>query len=52
VRGDRSVEGPYAETVEQVGGFYVVELPSMEEAVDAARLLTVPSVEVRPILDM
>jgi hypothetical protein len=52
VRGGRTVEGPYAETVEQLGGFYVVDLPSLEDAVAAARLLTVPSVEVRPILEM
>ena len=52
VRGDRSVEGPYAETVEQVGGFYVVDLPSVEVAVDVARLLPVPVAEVRPIIDV
>jgi hypothetical protein len=44
--------GPYAETVEQVGGFYVVDLPSRQEAVETARLLPVPSVEIRPILEM
>ena len=27
VRGGSTTEGPYAETVEQVGGFYVVDLP-------------------------
>ena len=48
----RTTDGPYAETVEQVGGFYVVDLPSQELAVETARLLPVPSVEVRPILDM
>src|SRR3954470_23917145 len=52
IRGDRTVDGPYAETVEQLGGFYVVDLPSLEDAVQAATLLTVPSVEVRPILEM
>jgi hypothetical protein len=52
VRGGTSTEGPYAETVEQVGGFYVVDLPSLEAAVETARLLPVPAVEVRPILDM
>ena len=52
VRGRTTTEGPYAETVEQVGGFYVVDLPSQEQAVEVARLLPVPSVEVRPILDM
>jgi hypothetical protein len=52
VRGRTITEGPYAETVEQVGGFYVVDLPSRKQAVEVARLLPVPSVEVRPILDM
>jgi hypothetical protein len=52
LRGGSTTEGPYADTVEQVGGFYVVDLPSRELAVETARLLPVPSVEVRPILDM
>ena len=52
VRDGTVTDGPYAETVEQVGGFYVVDLPSHEEAYDVARLLPVPLVEVRPILDM
>ena len=52
VRGGSVTEGPYAETAEQVGGFYLVELPSLEEAVAAARLLTVPSVEIRPVVDV
>lgn len=51
---DRSVtEGPYAETVEQLGGFYLVELPDLDTAVEAARLLPPAySVEVRPVVDM
>ncbi len=52
LRGDTTTDGPYAETVEQVGGFYVVDLPSQELALSTARLLPVSSVEVRPILDM
>jgi hypothetical protein len=44
-------EGPYAETVEQVGGFYLVELPDLESAVDVARLLPPAyTVEVRPVI--
>ena len=44
-------EGPFAETVEQMGGFWVVELPDLETAVAAARLLPEAySVEVRPIV--
>ena len=46
-------EGPFAETVEQMGGFWVVELPDLETAVTAARLLPEAySVEVRPIVDI
>src|SRR5690242_17149482 len=29
-------EGPYAETVEQMSGFYIVEAPSLEDVVEAA----------------
>ena len=45
--------GPYAETAEQVGGFYLVELPDLGTAVEAAGLLPDSvSVEVRPVLDV
>ena len=52
VRGSVVTVGPYAETAEQVGGFYVVELPSRAAAVETARLLPVPTVEIRPIIEM
>ena len=52
LRDGTVTDGPYAETTEQVGGLYIVELPSQEVALEAARLLHVPSVEVRPILDV
>ena len=50
----RSVtEGPFAETVEQLGGFWLVDLPDLETAVAAATLLPATySVEVRPVVDM
>jgi hypothetical protein len=45
--------GPYAETVEQTGGFYLVDLPSHEVAVEVAALLP-PAymIEVRPAVDV
>ena len=43
-------DGPYAETVEQLNGLYIVEVPSREHAVRAASLLRMPTVEVRPVL--
>jgi hypothetical protein len=47
------VTGPFAETVEQLGGFFLIDVPDLDTAVDLARLL--PSsfvVEVRPIIDV
>jgi hypothetical protein len=46
-------EGPFAETVEQLGGFYLVDLPDLETAVDTARMLPDSwTVEVRPVEEM
>jgi hypothetical protein len=43
-------QGPFAETVEQLGGFYLVDLPDLDAAVDTARLLPETwTVEVRPV---
>jgi hypothetical protein len=44
-------EGPFAETVEQLGGFYVIDVPDLETAVELAALLPRDYVvEVRPTL--
>ncbi|WP_238993321.1 YciI family protein [Nocardioides caldifontis] len=52
--GVRSVvAGPYAETVEQLGGFFLIDVADLETALEAARELPESySVEVRPIIDM
>jgi hypothetical protein len=49
---DRAVtEGPFAETVEQLGGFYLIDVPDLDAAVEAARLLPPAyTIEVRPVL--
>lgn len=53
---DLTLDGPYAETKEQLGGYYIVECANLDEALEAAR--RVPSVafggsvEVRPLIDM
>jgi hypothetical protein len=47
-------DGPFAETKEMLGGYYVVDLPSPEAAVDwAARVPSAPygSIEIRPIME-
>jgi hypothetical protein len=51
------IDGPFAETKEQLLGFYVIDCATLEEAIEAARLLLAPRVaaglmsalEVRPI---
>lgn len=47
------IDGPFAETKEQLLGFYVVECESLDQAIDVARDLarhdTVGAYEIRPI---
>ena len=49
---DRLVtDGPYAETVEQLGGFYLIDVPDLATATRLAALLPRDlTVEVRPTL--
>ena len=51
--GKRRVQdGPFADTKEQLGGFIILELPSLDAALDwAARCpaASVGAVEVRPV---
>lgn len=56
--GDVSMtDGPYAETKEQVGGYYIVDCPNLDEALACAKqicaLYTFSSVaiEVRPVMN-
>ena len=48
-------DGPFAETKEQIGGFYLVDCKDLDEAIDVAS--NIPgardgSIEVRPIWEM
>jgi hypothetical protein len=46
-------DGPFAETKEQLGGFYLVDVPDLNAAIEIAKKLPVyrnASVEVRPLL--
>lgn len=53
-RGDELVltDGPFAETVEQLGGFYLLEVPDLDTAVDLVRHLPEYTLEIRPVADM
>src|SRR5215475_9274673 len=52
--GKRSItDGPFAETKEQLGGYFLVEAKDLDEAMDiAARIpsATTGSIEVRPVV--
>ena len=57
VRDGRTIttDGPFAETKEQLGGFYLVDCRDIDEAIDAAARIpgaTHGSVEVRPIWEV
>jgi len=45
------IDGPFAETKEQLLGFYVIDCASLEEAIETARLFTVEggALEIRPV---
>src|SRR5215211_2063685 len=48
-----TTDGPFAETKEQLGGFYLVEAESLDEAIDwAAKIPSarIGKVEVRPVM--
>ena len=46
-------EGPYAEGVEQLGGFYLVEADSIDLVLDLCRALPASyAVEVRPVIQI
>ncbi len=44
-------DGPFVELTEQIGGYYDVELPDLDSAIAAARLLPAAyTVEIRPTM--
>ena len=49
-----TTDGPFAETKEQLGGFYIIEAKDLNEAIQvASRIPSVRtgSIEVRPVVD-
>ncbi|SRR6266851_4661494 len=54
IRGDVVTDGPFVETKEALGGYYLIEAADLDQALAVARLCPVASggVEVRPIMDM
>jgi hypothetical protein len=57
VRNDEtlSTDGPYAETKEQLGGFYLVDCKDLDEAIETAAKIPGArdgSIEVRPVMEL
>jgi hypothetical protein len=54
IRGDIVTDGPFAETKEALGGYYLIEADDLDQALAVAKLCPAPygGVEVRPILDL
>ncbi|HEX6909636.1 MAG TPA: YciI family protein [Longimicrobium sp.] len=49
-----TTDGPFAETKEQLGGFYLIEARDLNEAIQVAAKIPsarVGSIEVRPVVD-
>ena len=49
-----TTDGPFAETKEQLGGFYLIEARDLNEAIQVAAKIPsarIGSIEVRPVID-
>jgi hypothetical protein len=47
-------DGPHAETKEQIGGYFLIDLENLDEAIEVASRIPVAekgSVEIRPLID-
>jgi hypothetical protein len=51
-RNEIVIDGPFAETKEQLLGFYIVDCESLDEAIDVAKELVIEggAMEIRPVL--
>ena len=48
------IDGPFAETKEQLGGYYILECANLDEAIEMAAKMptvTIGSIEIRPLMD-
>jgi hypothetical protein len=47
-------DGPFAETKEQLGGYYLIDVPGLDEALEAAERIPsarLGSIEIRPVME-
>jgi hypothetical protein len=51
----RVTDGPFAETTEQLGGFYVIDVPNLDDAIAFASRIPPAkkgTIEIRPIFEL
>ena len=52
VRGGLVTDGPFADTKEALGGFYVIDAPDLDVALRLAKVCPAGNVEVRPVMEL
>ena len=52
IRGEAITDGPFIETKEALGGFYLIDARDREQALEMAAICPSGQVEVRPVFDM
>jgi hypothetical protein len=52
IRGDAITDGPFVETKEALGGYYLIDAKDLDQALAVAKLCPAPygGIEVRPIM--
>jgi hypothetical protein len=45
-------DGPFADTKEALGGFYVIDAPDLDVALRLAKICPAGNIEVRPVLEL
>jgi hypothetical protein len=43
-------DGPFAEAAEQIGGYYVLDAPDLDMAIELCRVLPAGDIDIRPVL--
>ena len=49
--GPLTTDGPFIETKEAIGGYYVIEARDLDQALELAAKCPSPIIEVRPVMD-
>jgi hypothetical protein len=44
-------DGPFAESAEQIGGYYVLDAPDLDTVIELCRVLPAYDIDVRPVLE-